>query len=412
MNIPVFLDELRERGVSIFRKGNKLKYKAPEFIDAETKKLLREHKKEIMEHLAQSNEPPPTGAAWVINGDCLKAMKNMSDNSIDCIVTDPPYGLSFMGKEWDKEAPGIEIWRECFRLLKPGAFAFIMCAPRQDLLFRMIGTLSNAGFDLEFSPIHWTYASGFPKAHSLNGKLKGQAHIKQFEGAYCGFQPKPAIEYILVSMKPLSEATYTDQFQFNGKGITWLGDCQIPVKQEGDQSPTGRFPPNLLISDAVLDSNEDSFSRSFSLDAWGHQKVGHFLKVPKPSRKEKEIGLEELGWQQIRGRDPGQDSMNTPFKIRPGKRKNDHPTVKPIKLMAYLVSMGSREGDTVLDPFCGSGTACIASVLLKRKSIGIEIDAHYSNIAATRVRHYLDRLSEGDVREPEPTNINKTLQRA
>ena len=63
------------------------------------------------------------------NIDCLEKIKELNDKSVDCVVSDPPYGLSFMGKDWDKVLPNIEVFKECYRVLKPGSFAFIMCAP-------------------------------------------------------------------------------------------------------------------------------------------------------------------------------------------------------------------------------------------------------------------------------------------
>ena len=99
----------------------------------------------------------------VFNEDCLITMRKMDESSVDCIVSDPPYGYSFMGKDWDKVVPSVEIWQECLRVLKPGAFAFIMSAPRQDVLSHMIVNLDKAGFETGFTSIYWTYASGFPK---------------------------------------------------------------------------------------------------------------------------------------------------------------------------------------------------------------------------------------------------------
>lgn len=131
-------------------------------------------------------------------GDCQELMKDIPDNSIDLIVTDPPYQLSstsrarpdqtkegsygkevpflrqqsrikkgFMGKEWDV-LPPIEVWKESLRILKPGAFAFIMTTPRQDSLCQILMDLTNAGFFMGFSSIYWTYASGFPKASNIS----------------------------------------------------------------------------------------------------------------------------------------------------------------------------------------------------------------------------------------------------
>ena len=118
------------------------------------------------------------------NIDCLEGMRQMDENSVDAVITDPPYALvsgmyqdgkqysgGFMGKKWDAQLPSIAIWRECLRVLKPGAFAFIMSAPRFDVLTEMGRRIAQAGFRIDFSPIYWTYASGFPKALNIKKKL-------------------------------------------------------------------------------------------------------------------------------------------------------------------------------------------------------------------------------------------------
>ncbi len=338
----------------------------------------------------------------IIHGDCLKELYKLPDDSVDLMVTDPPYGYSFMGKDWDKAVPSSDIWFECLRVLKPGGFAFVMSAPRSDVQSEMISRLQSAGFRLDFTPIYWTYASGFPKAMNI-GKRGGT------QGAYGGFQPKPAVEVIIVAMKPLEEKTFVDQALANGKGVTWLDDCRVPTGKDapaiairrpkiagnsyGSASETveqiydpskGRFPANLLVSDDVLNDgrltkssggagkNADkfgggylpsegstvglgdsgSYSGYFDLDAWANQLP--FLIVPKASKREKGVD-------------------------------NKHPTVKPLKLMSYLITLGSRPGDVVLDPFLGSGTTVLAAKQLNRHYVGIEREREYVDIAEARL---------------------------
>ena len=158
-----------------------------------------------------------------LHGDSLDLLKDLDDNSVDSIVTDPPYGYSFMGKNWDKAVPSVELWEECLRVLKPGGFAFIMSAPRSDVQSEMIKRLEKAGFKVDFTPVYWTYASGFPKALNIGKKTEEE----NLDGAYAGYQPKPAVEVVIVVMKPLSEKSYVDQAMKNGKGVTWLDDARI-----------------------------------------------------------------------------------------------------------------------------------------------------------------------------------------
>ena len=396
----------------------------------------------------------------VLQGDCLELMKDIPDGSVDAIITDPPYGYSFMGKDWDKAVPSVEIWQECLRVLKPGAFACVMSAPRSDVQNAMISRLMEAGFRLDFTPIYWTYASGFPKAGNV-GKLVDKrlgaerevvgihqapagrsnaltqertdaaaglysgstkypdgvpitqpksAAAKALDGSYTGFQPKPAVEVIIVAMKPLSEKTYVDQALKNGKGITWLDDCRVPtgeklsggsgrvggfagMEDEGSKGLSdfrvkgderGRFPANLLVSDEALNGH----SKYFDLDAWAETLP--FLAVPKASKSEKNKGLDALEARQS-GSFDGNVDLTKARKIganpdRPNQpTKNHHPTVKPLKLMSYLITLFSREGDTVLDPFVGSGTTGVACQNLSRNFILMEQEPEYVEIIKKRL---------------------------
>jgi len=460
--------------------------------------------------------------------DCLELMKTMDDNSVDCIATDPPYGYSFMGKNWDRAVPSVEIWCEALRVLKDGAFAFIMSAPRQDVLMHNYSNLQQAGFDTAFTSIYWCYASGFPKASNIgkvidkrNGEKRkgiirtdGQRsrpttlefadrpikqvyedgnpvtdEVKAMDGSYAGFQPKPALEVIIVAMKPLSEKTYVEQAIKDGKGVTWLDDCRIPFTSNTDledrkrgkvvdgqdlNSDTeynknfglktynsdeyinskGRFPANLLVSDNALDiesngaiapvksgqkgfggeiygkfktsgddgatfySNQEesnSFSRYFDVDRWFEERVKElpesarktypFLIVPKPSKAEKNLGCEEIiptdsertnqNWRctccnKLQFSYEGNRcKCESPQWERP-KNQNNHPTVKPINLMAYLITLGSRKGDLIYDPFVGSGTTAIASELMERMWIASELDTKSCEIAKARLSAVLE----------------------
>jgi len=106
-------------------------------------------------------QPPNTNL--MINADSLTALKKLPDNSVDSVVTDPPYGLSFMGKKWDYDVPSVELWKEVFRVMKPGAFLLSFAGTRT--YHRMAVNIEDAGFEIR-DMISWLYASGFPK--SLN----------------------------------------------------------------------------------------------------------------------------------------------------------------------------------------------------------------------------------------------------
>ena len=400
----------------------------------------------------------------ILLGDALEHLQQLPDESIDLVVTDPPYALTsgeykpdkkysggFMNKDWDKAVVSTDVWKECLRVLKSGAFAFVMSAPRQDVLSRMICNLQDAGFRTDFTSIYWTYSSGFPKAANTAKLLKKRGIDKpELEGSYLGFQPKPALEVILVVMKPLSEKTFVDQALKNGKGCTWLDDCKIPFQNESDyvaalnahrdpgisfkkdgrknplatggsqSDEKGRFPANLLCSDDSLNDgtthtsgareqhhnftadktkgiygkfkhnrsynskSSGSYSRYFDLDAWYS---AQFIITPKASSSERNKGLSDLEPTTVN--DGRKTPIDNPFQRGETIRHNSHPTTKPIKLMSYLITMGSRPDNIILDPFIGSGTTAIAAYTLNRKFIGIEKNPEYYEIAQKRIKPYL-----------------------
>lgn len=291
----------------------------------------------------------------LFNADSANKLKELKDNSVDLLATDPPYGIEFMGKSWDKVLPPTDIWKECYRVLKPGSFIAVMSSPRSDVLYRMIKDLEDAGFDMSFSPIMWTYHSGFPKASDtskmIDKRMGAEREVvgsladiheryktprrggdkygdgfgesdeapaltksttelgQKYEGSKLGFQPKPAVEHIIIGMKPHGQKSYID---------------------------------NVLNFEALPDNIKMTYP---------------FVQVPKPAKKEKILGTD----------------------------KTIHPTIKPVKLMSYIITLFTREGDWVIDPFLGSGTTGIASKLLNRQFIGIEREKEYFDICDERL---------------------------
>ncbi len=141
----------------------------------------------------------------IINGDCLEEMRKMADNSVDSVVTDPPYGLKFMGKKWDVSVPSVEVWKECLRVLKPGGHLLSFAGTRTQ--HRMACNVEDAGFEIR-DMIAWVYGSGFPKSLDVGkaiDKRGGNSHltaeigtalkaarqkrgisITEADGTYCG----------------------------------------------------------------------------------------------------------------------------------------------------------------------------------------------------------------------------------
>lgn len=221
----------------------------------------------------------------VHHGDALDVLCGMAENSVDMLATDPPYGWSFMGKGWDRVLPDPAIWRECLRVLKPGAAACVMSGTRLDCLWRVCRDLEEAGFELAQSCFTWVYRSGFPKGTDLSkqadkragaerevvGKAKFNPRDKTsyvrhgeknwsggwgedggreqpditapatplavaLDGQFTKGKIKPAMEFIIWARKPISEATEFDNVVRWGTGSVNCGKCMVPGEWTG--SPT------------------------------------------------------------------------------------------------------------------------------------------------------------------------------
>lgn len=118
------------------------------------------------------------GMNQIIHGDCIEVLKTLEENSVDAVVTDPPYGLSFMGKKWDYEVPSVAIWEECLRVLKPGGYLLSFAGTRTQ--HRMACNIEDAGFEIR-DMIAWVYGSGFPKSLNI-GKAIDNRRVKNFDG--------------------------------------------------------------------------------------------------------------------------------------------------------------------------------------------------------------------------------------
>jgi hypothetical protein len=194
-------------------------------------------------------------------GDCLEVLRGMPDCSVDAVVTDPPYGLSFMGKKWDYDVPSVEVWAECLRVLKPGGHLLAFAGTRTQ--HRMAVRIEDAGFEIR-DMIAWVYGSGFPKSHNLKDEWQGW-----------GTALKPALEPITVARKPLA-GTVAENVLAHGTGGLNVDGCRVGTEStirnnnvslggSGNHiygnagacvagSHSGRWPANLILS-----YNEDEF---------------------------------------------------------------------------------------------------------------------------------------------------------
>jgi site-specific DNA-methyltransferase (adenine-specific) len=272
----------------------------------------------------------------ILQGDNLERLRELKDDSIDGCITDPPYGMDM--EDWDSKVPGVDTWQEVLRILKPGAFCLSFCST--DLYHRMASNMEQAGFRI-LDMVNWIVTTKMAKHNRL----------------------KPAHEPVAVAQKPF-KGTIKSNFDLWGTGQINIEQAKVPwdgkppkgwlkggskrrVFGKGktktsksevgteDADPTGRYPSNVIGN----------------LDDPQHQK---YFYAPRVSRKEK-------------------------------GEYNDHPTVKPISLMRYLIRIYTPKDGKVIDPFNGTGTTGIASIQEGRSYVGIELSDHYVEITKQRI---------------------------
>ena len=337
----------------------------------------------------------------IIHGDCLDVMRTMDDNYIDFIVCDPPYGLNFMGKDWDGCIPAIEIWAEALRICKPGAMVAAFGGSRTH--HHLMLAIEGSGWEIR-DVIMWITGQGFPKSHNF-GKKMGE----EWKGF--GTALKPAYEPIILAMKPL-DGTFAQNAENWGVGGINIDESRIgtggtkrshqaeyPKNEDGTEDRSkhwartghsiesnglGRWPSNLIL-------NEESAEQ---LDQMTGNNVSRFFYCAKASRSERNAGLEGMPLKEACHR--MNDSLvrmesgcATGKRAEQSKNQNTHPTVKPIALMKYILKLLAPPGNPIcLDPFCGSGSTLIAAKELGISCIGIEKEEEYVEIARKRSENW------------------------
>lgn len=365
----------------------------------------------------------------LIHDDCIEAMKQMCDNSVDSIVTDPPYELGFMGKSWDASgiAFNVDVWREALRVIKPGGHLIAFSGSRT--YHRMAVAIEDAGFEIR-DQIMWVYGSGFPKSLNLKDKWEGW-----------GTALKPAHEPMVLARKPFI-GTVANNVLTHGTGGLNIDDSRVGESREKTQAQgkyvgsevaivgqreggkiypenLGRWPANFIHdgSDEVLElfpntkatgngkvsgfrkggasknsvglagvkKSADGFSDSGS--------AARFFYCAKAAKKDRNEGLEGFAVkQQDESRKEGNPGGDNPRNRGLHERANHHPTVKPTELMKYLVKLITPPNGTVLDPFMGSGSTGKACAYEGFDFIGIDQSSEYVEIAKARINYVLEMM--------------------
>ena len=329
-----------------------------------------------------------------LQGDCRKVLRKLGENSMDSVVTDPPYNLKFMGKAWD--ATGIafqpEMWKEVLRVLKPGGHLLAMGGTRTH--HRLWCAVEDAGFEIR-DTLMWLYGSGFPKSHNLKSKWKGW-----------GTALKPAWEPILLARKPLI-GTVAVNVQAHGTGAVNVDGCRTEGQPESTRfnpqnhqhegwrftatgketaqaaiKKSGRWPAHLVLDeDAAVMLDAQTGTLKSGMDCT-RRKEGYW-----GAGDDKHGGLGKDGDEQVTYGDAGGASRF--FYCAKASRKergegNNHPTVKPLALMRWLVRLITPPGGKVLDPFIGSGTTALAAKEEGFRCVGIDTSDEYLEIARQR----------------------------
>ena len=389
----------------------------------------------------------------IIQGDNRQILKTLADNSIDAIVTDPPYGIDFLGKEWDANVGALETYQECLRVLKPGGHILAFSAART--YHHLAITLEQAGFEIR-DQIMWIYSSGFPKSQDVgrsidrslkkgkfvktgktrvsggpkenpNGPLprsEETIHVPESEEAKqwtgWGTNLKPAHEPICMARKPLKQSIAkncqqwgTGALNIDATRVEGLTEKELnwtPQRQQaGDTTEIGTFGAKGLIGQEISMYNEQGrFPSNVIGEIPDYQK---YFYCPKVSRRERHTGFDLKEMPTIgnnNGNPMGQlagDKSNALKNVEQdtSEKGNNHPTVKPIELMKYLIKLVTRPGGRVLDPFNGSGSTGCAAVELGYDYTGIELDPKYVEIANKRILAWKNQTRLPEIFEYDAT---------
>jgi DNA modification methylase len=451
-------------------------------------------------------------------GNNIDTLKQYPDNHFDSIVTDPPYGIEFLGKDWDSNTGAVETWEQCFRVLKPGGYILAFSAART--YHNLATNIEGVGFEIR-DQIMWLYSSGFPKAQDIGKAIQKRHGIEKTKPAKPGinayandkplmermsfanlkaedyppknaetictspeaqqwagwktalkpahepivmarkpfkgsaidnvlnhgvgalnidatriptddkiqshynhnngsptFQDKPAHEPIVMARKPF-KGSAIDNVLTHGVGALNIEDSRVPYLDEADMKEAHVFTGTTTTGmdkycepDGKLDATKETIIKGNTQGRYPSNVIGEvedyqkFFYCPKVNRAERHIGFEDSKDLFDIAREHGYDvkydkeKQSSFIYTTEGKKVpdstliglvekhgngNNHPTVKPVELMKYLVKLVTPEGGKVLDPFCGSGSTGMAAVELGYDFTGCELDPDYVNIATKRI---------------------------
>jgi len=388
----------------------------------------------------------------ILHGNNLDILPTLPDNSVDSIVTDPPYELGFMGKKWDSSgiAYSVELWTECLRVLKPGGHLLSFGGTRT--FHRVAVAIEDAGFEIRDN-IAWLYGSGFPKSldvskaidksagaerevigqkvspdgtcyasriinargPSIGGAAYGEygngggevtapstTEAQQWEG--WGTALKPAHEPIIVARKPLI-GTVAHNVLTHGTGALNIDGSRVggapPSKPQPQLRPNEKDSGFALGAgtgrNGEMSNAQGRWPANIILDEHTaglldeQSDASRFFYVAKASKRDRNEGLDDFP---LRKSDTRSEIAAGIWSEMESAKQNFHPTVKPTALMGYLVKLVTPPNGTVLDPFTGSGSTGKAAILNGFDFIGIEMTEDYLPIIKARLEHAETEFAE------------------
>lgn len=275
----------------------------------------------------------------VRHGDSTAIMATLDADSVDAVVTDPPYGFRLMNRHWDHGVPGVDAWAQALRVAKPGAHLLAFGGTRT--VHRLAVAIEDAGWDIR-DMLMWIHGSGFPKSHT---------------------SLKPAVEPIIMARKPLRGTVAANGAAY-GTGALHIDACR-----NGE-----RWPANVLHDGSDIATS-------------GMGDAARYFYCAKAQRADRDDGCDDLP-----KRHSGSYNMRNPdvatyqFAGPTPMGHNHHPTVKPTALMTWLCQLVTPPGGVVLDPFCGSGSTGRGAIAAGAgRFVGIDQDDEYCEIARRRV---------------------------
>lgn len=312
----------------------------------------------------------------IFNKSCY-GLEPLADSSVDALVTDPPYGISYQNNYWDKDLPNKQIWADSLRVLKFGAFGLVFSSVR--LMHRLMVDLEDSGFIIK-DILFWAYLNGMPKSRNVALDIDKEL----------GVESKVVGEYSYLQGYRLAKSLQTEDYRVKTKKLKYEPHSELGKRYKGaGLGVKPAYEPIILVQKPLekglnVAKNIIKYGTgALNLEetriayAKGEGKVGHHPH-PKGRVTANILRTDEQG-----------DNYNKFFvvpKVRQHAESfNHHPTLKPIELMHHLVKLVSFENHLVLDPFMGSGSTGVVSIALKRQFMGFELDTNYFNICEKRL---------------------------